>query len=251
MYKIKLKFPKKISQKNIYDYFKGHNLNLNDKRYKSKGLINPDLDDLYFLHNFIILNKRLNILEIGTGWSSLVILNAHSFLLKKYSKQILSNKYINTNFTILDNNKKFLKLSRNRNKYIKNKFVKYQYSKVVMTEFNGRYCTQFVNFPKINPEFIYLDGPSQYGVLENKNFSFNTDADTLMPMISDILKIEFFLSPGTVIISDGRKANINFLFKNFQRNWKLKSDESRSILVLCDEPLGLKNKKKLEFYNCV
>ena len=117
-----------------------------------------------------------------------------------------------------------------------------------MTEFNNRYCTRFINFPKINPEFIYLDGPSQYGVSENKNFSFNTDSKELMPMVSDILKIEHFLSSGTVIISDGRKANINFLIKNFQRKWIIKNYSDRSILLLNDKPLGFKNQQKINFY---
>ena len=37
----------------------------------------------------------------------------------------------------------------------------------------------------------------------------------MMPMICDILKIENFLTPGTLIVSDGRAANIKFLRDNF------------------------------------
>ena len=215
---MKLKLPKKIYSKSIQDYFKKYNLKFDLNKSKEKNILKPDLEDLYFIHNFIIINKRINILEIGTGWSSYVISNAHAYLLKKYNKQVKKSEFLNPNYTILDNNKKYLKISKDRNKIINNKYVNYFYSKVEMTEFNNRYCTRFINFPKINPEFIYLDGPSQYGVSENKNFSFNTDSKELMPMVSDILKIEHFLSSGTVIISDGRKANINFLIKNFQEN---------------------------------
>ena len=41
----------------------------------------------------------------------------------------------------------------------------------------------------------------------------------MMPMLCDILKFEHFLTPGTIILSDGRSANIRFLLSNFQRNW--------------------------------
>ena len=51
----------------------------------------------------------------------------------------------------------------------------------------------------------------------------------MMPMVSDVLKFEHFLTPGT-IIADGRTANARFLKSNFQRNWKyihsLKSDQN-------------------------
>ncbi len=245
---MKLKLPKKIYSKSIQDYFKKYNLKFDLNKSKEKNILRPDLEDLYFIHNFIIINKRINILEIGTGWSSYVISNAHAYLLKKYNKQVKKSEFLNPNYTILDNNKKYLKISKDRNKIINNKYVNYFYSKVEMTEFNNRYCTRFINFPKINPEFIYLDGPSQYGVSENKNFSFNTDSKELMPMVSDILKIEHFLSSGTVIISDGRKANINFLIKNFQRKWIIKNYSDRSILLLNDKPLGFKNQQKINFY---
>mgnify|MGYP001214074401 FL=1 len=36
----------------------------------------PDLIDLYRLHRFIIINKRICTLEFGSGWSSIVINHA-------------------------------------------------------------------------------------------------------------------------------------------------------------------------------
>ena len=70
---MKLKLPKKIYSKSIQDYFKKYNLKFDLNKSKEKNILRPDLEDLYFIHNFIILNKRINILEIGTGWSSYVI----------------------------------------------------------------------------------------------------------------------------------------------------------------------------------
>jgi hypothetical protein len=242
---MKIKIPKKLNKTQINIYFKKVGLDylINEKNFNSE-LLKPDLNDLYFLHNFIIVNKRINILEIGTGYSSLVISHAHKMLIEKYGKKIKNNIYLTANYTILDNSKKYINISKKRNKLINNPLQNFKFSQVQMTEFNGRYCTKFINFPKVNPEFIYLDGPSQYGVKNNNKFSFNIDSKDLMPMSSDILKIENFFSSGTIIISDGRRANINFLMNNFQRNWKIKNIEDRSILILVDEPLGKKNKKK-------
>ena len=39
-------------------------------------------------------------------------------------------------------------------------------------------------------------------------------------MVSDILKFEYFYTPGTIIVCDGRAANAKFLKDHFKRNWK-------------------------------
>ena len=79
-----------------------------------------------------------------------------------------------------------------------------------MSKFNGRICTEYEFLPLINPDFIYLDGPNPFSVSGNIS-NFNTAHKDLMPMASDILKIEPFLLPGTIILIDGRTANANFL----------------------------------------
>ena len=38
----------------------------------SKSPYKPELRDLYNLYNYIILNKRITVLEFGSGWSSMV-----------------------------------------------------------------------------------------------------------------------------------------------------------------------------------
>ena len=45
-------------------------------------------------------------------------------------------------------------------------------------------------------------------------------------MVRDIIKIEYFLTPGTIIITDGRTANAQFLKDNFQRNWIYEYDKN-------------------------
>jgi hypothetical protein len=132
----------------------------------------------------------------------------------------------------------------------KNNKINYIFSECVMTKFNNRICSEYKKLPIINPDFIYLDGPNPFSV-KGKINSFNMSHKELMPMSCDILKIEHFLIPGTIILVDGRTANARFLRSNFQRNWMHKEDlkNDQHIFLLNEKPLGLINKEIINFYN--
>ena len=85
-----------------------------------------------------------------------------------------------------------------------------------MTTFNGRICTEYKSLHKCNPDFIYIDGPEQFNVHKKIN-DFTTAHKDMMPMICDILKIEYFLTPGTIILLDGRGANTDLFEKIFTK----------------------------------
>ena len=104
-----------------------------------------------------------------------------------------------------------------------------------MTKFNGRFCTEYEKLPLINPDLIYLDGPDQFKI-KNKINNFTINHEDMMPMVSDILKIENFLIPGTAIIVDGRSANCSFLKNNFKINWIFKNfkNDDRTLIYLDD-----------------
>ena len=118
-----------------------------------------------------------------------------------------------------------------------------------MDDFNGRICTSFKNLPTINPDFIYLDGPDQFNVKGNIN-GINIGHKDFMPMTSDLLKIEHYLKPGTIIVVDGRAANSRFLRSNFQRKWFYfyNSINDQHVFCLEEKPLGNLNKQQLNFY---
>ena len=88
-----IRLPKEINSQGVLQYFKKWNMTdffkEHSKTYlkkktskelsklsKSNFPYGPELNDLYKLHAFIILNKRLTILEFGSGWSSLVMAHA-------------------------------------------------------------------------------------------------------------------------------------------------------------------------------
>ena len=67
-------------------------------------------------------------------------------------------------------------------------------------------------------------------------------------MAADILSIEHFLHPGTLIVIDGRTANARFLKTNLQRDWAYFYSNSwdQHFFELQEEPLGRYNKLYLD-----
>ncbi len=264
---IKIKIPKKKEKKFIENFFIKKKLksivefSKKDKPTVNKMIYNepyiPYLEKLYRLYQFVLINKRTTILEFGSGWSTLIFNLALNELQNKFSNQV---KYLRRNnpfeLFVLENEKKYLNISRNRinkfNKFLKiknNIKISYNLSNVEMTLFNDRICTQYKKIPLCNPDFIYLDGPDQFNVKGNIN-GVSLKHKDMMPMVCDILKFEYFYTPGTIIIIDGRSANAKFLRDNFKRNWKYIDDQKNDqhIFWLNDPILGKYNKAQLNFY---
>jgi hypothetical protein len=119
---------------------------------------------------------------------------------------------------------------------------------VQMTTFQGRIATEYVTLPNICPDFVYLDGPSQYSVHGEINGVSTAHPDRL-PMACDLLKLEHFFLPGTLLLIDGRTANARFLQANLQRQWRHEHDVIGDLtwLELMETPLGRFNRRQLEF----
>tara|TARA_B100001057_G_scaffold498428_1_gene605390 strand:- start:3482 stop:4297 length:816 start_codon:yes stop_codon:yes gene_type:complete len=218
----------------------------------------PELTDLYRLYQFIILNKRITIFEFGSGWSSLIFNLALKELKDKFYKEV---KFLRRNnpfeIFIIENEKKFLNITKkrisefNKHQKIKNAVkIFYHHSEAEMTNFNNKICTQYKKLPLCNPDFIYLDGPDQFKIKGNIN-GISTRHKDMMPMVCDILKLEYFYTPGTIIVCDGRSANAKFLKDNFKRKWYYVHDHKSDQHVFClqDPLLGKYNKLQIKFYN--
>ena len=106
----------------------------------------------------------------------------------------------------------------------------------------------FKSLPNICPDFIYLDGPDQFNVSGNIR-GISTASHDRLPMAADILILEPFLLPGTLIITDGRTANARFLLNNLQQNWEYCHFEEEDIhaFELIEKPLGKINQKQIYF----
>lgn len=253
----KLILPKVINKKKAIKFFIDNDMKFIVDEYtssKKTNIFKPNILDLYHIYKIITLNKRLSVLEYGCGWSSLVISQALKNNKTKYS--ILTEKLRKNNkfeLHIFDNYKNFLNITKkNFKRYLpKNSNAKFFFSKCLISTHKGCYSSIYQKKIKMNPDLIYLDGPSQFGLIENKKISFNTNIKDFMPMSADILKYEFFLVPGTIIIIDGRGANVIFLRKMLKRDWKYKYNKSidQHYLLLSDKSIGKHNDKLFSFWN--
>ncbi len=264
---INIKFPPKRNTREIQNFFKKNGLDIfiKSSRGKNKEVnqmivdapLIPQLADLYRLYEFITLNKRTTVLEFGSGWSSLIIHLALHKLKKNYFDEVKKLRRNNPfELFLLENSKKYLGISKKRidiyNKSQKKRDipkVHYCFSDIEMTTFNDLICTKYKRLPLCNPDFIYLDGPDQFNIKKDVN-GISTRHIDMMPMVSDILRLEYFFTPGTIILTDGRSANAKFLKDNFKRNWKHKRDEvnDQHIFWLDDPSLGKYNTLQLNFY---
>ena len=220
-----------LKQKSFYD--------VNDKLFQ-KGIFQPNIVDLESLAKIITKTNRTTILEFGCGWSTLVFVASLKFNEKKLN--ITKEKYRRNNLFechTVDASKKYIQLAKNRmSKYYK-KHIKFYHSNVSMVNWNGKIATEYNKLPLINPDFIYIDAPSMFDVEGDIN-GWNTGHADMMPMMCDILKIEHFLTPKTIIVIDGRAANARFMNCNLQRQWQYKYCKIRDqhFFVLEEEPLG-------------
>ena len=240
----------------LVDLSKKKKLSVNQMSVKEPYI--PQLNDLYNLYQYILINKRTTILEFGSGWSTLIFSLALNELSNKFSDEVKKLRRNNPfQLFVVENEKKYLNITKKRilkfYKHLKIKKpikIKYILSDVEMTTFENKICTQYKRLPLCNPDFIYLDGPDQFKVKKDIN-GISTRHKDMMPMVCDVLKFEHFLTPGTLIVTDGRTANARFLKSNFQRNWKhvhLKSIDQH-YFYLNEKPLGKWNEEQLKFYN--
>ncbi len=116
---MKIFLPSKKNIKYIENFFR--NLNLSElvklsKKDKPKVnemiqklIYRPELKDLYFLYKLITLNKRITVMEIGCGWSSLIIRKALEENKKKFRKKIKNLRRQNHFKCVsIDNEKKWI-----------------------------------------------------------------------------------------------------------------------------------------------
>lgn len=207
----------------------------------------PEIDDLCRLHYLIISRKVTTILEFGVGKSTIVFNDA--LLKNKKKNELFVKKKLRRSNRFechsLDNSSKWINKIKDNN-YLE--LVNFHHSNVQMGIFNGRICTFYKKIPNICPDFIYLDGPDQFSV---KGFirGVTTNHQDRLPMTGDLLAIEHFLLPGTLIVVDGRTANARFLKANLQRNWIYFYNKNidQHFFELNEDPLGIFNKRQIDF----
>ena len=173
-----------------------------------------ELDDLIRLHYLVKSRNVITILEFGVGKSSIVFDHALNLNKKRFSSYVENNLRRSNPFQCfsVDNNQDWITVCK---KSAKTSVVNYHYSQCFVSTFNGRICTYFKDLPNVCPDLIYLDGPGQFSPEGNVR-GVSTNQPDRLPMSADILAIEHFLLPGTLVVVDGRTANARFLKTNLK-----------------------------------
>ena len=212
----------------------------------------PEYDDLARLHYLVSHRKALTVLEFGVGKSTIVMGDA-----------LLKNKRSHTGQTrdvlrrinayqihSIDNYADYIEVVENQipEALRKEGICNLHYSELEMGMFMDRACTYYSKIPNVCPDIIYLDGPDQFSPKGDVR-GVSTNHQDRMPMAADILTIEHFLHPSTLIIVDGRTANARFLQCNLQRNWIhcYNAEWDQHFFELQETPLGVYNKRMINF----
>lgn len=214
--------------------------------------IAPELDDLTRLH-FLVRKRRVTtILEFGLGKSTIVLADALAKNKEEFGDYVKENLRRSNAFEIhsVDNSEHWVNQCKSNFPQELREFANFHLADVEMTTFNDRICTMYSKLPNVCPDLIYLDGPEQFNVKGDVR-GLSTAKSDRAPMAADILLMEPFLLPGTLIITDGRTANARFLLNNLQREWDYchLQDEDISAFELIEAPLGKINKRQIDFSN--
>ena len=213
----------------------------------NKVPIPPELDDLIRLHYLVVSRKVTTILEFGVGYSTITFDHALSVNKYKHATFVRENLRRDNPFEChsIDNHKKWIDYTKS-NSNTRN--VTFHHSDCHVSTFNSRMCTYYDNIPNICPDLIYLDAPDQFSP-KGEIRGLSLRSPDRLPMAADILTLEHFLLPGTLIVVDGRTANARFLKSNFQRNWMHfhSYEHDAHYFELQETPLGIFNEKQINF----
>lgn len=210
--------------------------------------LSPEWDDLARIYFLVRKRKPFQVLEFGSGFSTLIIAyalknNWDEYLNGLNDEKEVVRKYEQPHLVALESSEKWKKNTLKKLDSVNlSNFVDIEISGVEISEYNGQICHYYKNLPDIVPDFVYLDGPDPATVSGNINgLSFKNPRRTVMS--ADLLKYESSLLPGFFMIVDGRTNNCRFLNRNLQRNfiYQYHKEADVSTFELDEERLGRKN----------
>lgn len=220
--------------------------------------LSPEWDDLARLFFLVRQRKPFQILEFGSGFSTIIMAYAlkrnWDDYLDSFSEdeaEDLNPSFDKPKLVAVESLKKWEKNSISKLKDVQlDSFAEIAFSEVEIAEYNGQICHFYKNLPDVVPDFVYLDGPDPATVEGNINgLSFKNPLRTVMS--ADILKYESTLIPGFFMIVDGRTNNCRFLENNLKRDYKVKDHKKADVTTfeLTEDRLGRKNVYGWEAYN--
>jgi len=232
-----------LNQSEAVDYLKLKKIDNLLSEYKTclKGvgsIIEPDYIDLVRLHRYII-DKGINtVLEFGSGYSTIVILDALEFNWRENVGRSETRPWMGPRFASVETSRTWADILI---KFLQKKALNSDRVEILQTDakigmFNGQLCHFYKKLPNIVPDLIYLDGPNPRDVVGEIN-GMNFFDGTRTVMAADLLIMEPTFLPGLRILIDGRVNNARFLERNLKRSYEVTWDcEGDVTYMLLDEP---------------
>jgi hypothetical protein len=195
-----------------------------DLTLNTPNVYSPETPDLRSLFDLIVSEGVVSVLEFGSGWSTLAIAAA---LEENKNRDTVPLDFRHPNpFKLLtvDCSEEYLNYALSRlDFHALRGMVDYHLTTARMSEHLGVACHFFDSLPPFTADLIYLDGPDASQVLGDLGGISSKFGDGVrdygLPMSADILRMEFYLWPGTFIVTDGRGANAEFLRRHLSREW--------------------------------
>lgn len=172
----------------------------------------PETTDLCRSHFLVLRRRAVNVLEFGSGFSTAVMSHALKVLHGHFAPWAQANLRADKVFHVysVKEGNRFMEISRARLGQGLQPFTTISRSTVDLVLHENRFATLYTRLPNIAPDLIYIDGPSQFATMA-EIAGFSLDDRNRMPMSADVLRFEFFLVPGCLIVLDGRTQNVRFL----------------------------------------
>ena len=217
------------------------------RRIGAKGLSKPfppDWKDLFRLEALVMTLQPRVTLEFGSGLSSVVIASS----MHKLAEQNPREEFI---FVSLEESEDYVKSTSDllsKVGRLPNLSIEVVHSTPQVITIQDRAATLFDPFPDVSPDFVYLDGPSPASGSSSAGINgFRSGGVDGFPMSGDLVLVEYFLKPGTVICVDGRTANARFLRDSFRQDWWYLHDVSEDVhyFQLTEAPLGSRNERSI------
>jgi hypothetical protein len=210
----------------------------------------PEVNDLYFLYCLVREKAVVSILEFGSGWSTLALSIALQENLIDFGEAHLRSIRHPNPFQLLtlDASEKWQGIALARLTKDERLLVSPKVVTPTLSQFDGVLCHFNDYVPNFTPDLIYLDGPDHDQVTGVES-GFKYDERFTPPMSGDLLKIEPYLWPETIIVADGRTSNVRFLESRFKRNWQVMHDPfgDRSLFRINEPAFGIISEEHINF----
>lgn len=221
-----------------------------------KAEVPPKWDDLARLYYLVRKRKPFQVLEFGSGFSTIVMAYALNQNWLDYNEVLSAQKGINRYeqpcLISIESSTKWRDNTKAKIEKIGlTGFADIVFSEVTIAEYQGQVCHFYDELPDIVPDFVYLDGPD-YSTVKGSISGLTFQNPKRTVIAADMLKYESTLLPGFFMIIDGRSNNARFLQRMLKRTYDVHYYEEADVTTfeLKEARLGRKNVYGWEAYKC-